>query len=98
MLFLRFLLFVISVSFVVVALGLVLYDVFLAFELGRLLRPDESASQEDEAGQTSEAPASAAPPAAALGAIQAPVRIARTRREVFVARKDHVLRLQGLKP
>jgi regulator of protease activity HflC (stomatin/prohibitin superfamily) len=82
MLFLRFLLFVISVSFVVVALGLVLYDVFLAFELGRLLRPGKSASQKDEAGQTSEAPASAAPPVAALGAIQSPVRIARTRRTI----------------
>jgi regulator of protease activity HflC (stomatin/prohibitin superfamily) len=82
MLFLRFLLFVISVSFVVVAAGLVLYDVFLAFELGRLLRPGESESQKDEADQTSETPDSAGPPVAERGAIQAPVRIARTRRAI----------------
>src|SRR5580700_10123728 len=82
MLFLRFLLFAISVSFVVVAAGLVIYDVFLAFELGRLLRPGESASQKDEAGQTSEAPGSADPPVGKRGTMQSPVQIARTRRAV----------------
>jgi len=34
MLFLRFLFFAISAIFVAVAVGLVIYDVFLAFELG----------------------------------------------------------------
>jgi regulator of protease activity HflC (stomatin/prohibitin superfamily) len=82
MLFLRFLLFVVSASFVAVALGLVLYDVFLAFELERLLRPDESATRKDEGGLTSETHESAATPVAALGAIQTPVRIARTRRAI----------------
>ena len=82
MLFLRFLLFLISVSFVVVAAGLVIYDVFLAFELERLLRPGESASQKDETAQTSETVDLGAVPVAARGAIQAPVRIARTRRVV----------------
>src|SRR5271156_576898 len=82
MLFLRFLLFVLSVSFVTVALGLVLYDIFLAFELERLLRTDESSSRKDETAQTSETQDSAASPAVALGAIQAPVRIARTRRAI----------------
>ncbi|MGB8523608.1 MAG: SPFH domain-containing protein [Candidatus Acidiferrales bacterium] len=82
MLFLRFLLFVLSVSFVVVAAGLVIYDVFLAFELGRLLRPHESASKKDEAAQTSETPDLGAAAVAARGPIQAPVRIARTRRTV----------------
>jgi regulator of protease activity HflC (stomatin/prohibitin superfamily) len=82
MLFLRFLLFVVSASFVAVALGLVLYDVFLAFELGRLLRPGESGLQKDEAGQPSEVPASVGPPVAERGAIQDPVRIARARRAI----------------
>ena len=87
MLFLGFLLFVISVSFVVVAAGLVIYDVFLAFELGKLLRPRESAAEKEEAGQTSEAlgPAATSSPAASVaerGAIQASVQIARTRRAV----------------
>jgi regulator of protease activity HflC (stomatin/prohibitin superfamily) len=82
MLFLRFLLFVVSVSFVAVALGLVLYDVFLAFELERLLRPDESATRKDEGGLTSETHDSAASRSAAVRAIQGPVRIARTRRTI----------------
>ncbi|HXN74197.1 MAG TPA: SPFH domain-containing protein [Candidatus Acidoferrales bacterium] len=87
MLFLRFLLFVISVSFVVVAAGLVIYDVFLAFELGKLLRPRESAAEKEEASQTSEAlgPAATSSPAESVaerGAIQASVQIARTRRAV----------------
>jgi regulator of protease activity HflC (stomatin/prohibitin superfamily) len=82
MLFLRFLLFVISVSFVVVAFGLVVYDVFLAFELGRLLRPGERAFEKDVTGQSSETPIAETQPVAAPGAIQAPVRIARTRRAI----------------
>src|ERR1700735_2919551 len=90
MLFLRFLLFVISVSFVVVAAGLVIYDVFLAFELGKLLRPRESAAEKEEASQTSEAlgPAATSSPAESVaerGAIQASVQIARTRRAVVWA-------------
>ncbi len=38
MLFLRFLLLVVSCSFVALALGVILYDVYLAFELDRILR------------------------------------------------------------
>ena len=38
MLFLRYLLFVISFGFVGIAIAIVLYDVYLAFELDRLLR------------------------------------------------------------
>jgi regulator of protease activity HflC (stomatin/prohibitin superfamily) len=82
MLFLRFLLFVVSASFVAVALGLLLYDVFLAFELERLLRPNESSSRKDEGGLTSETHESATSRSSAVGAIQAPVRIARTRRPI----------------
>ncbi len=82
MLFLRFLLFAISVSFVVVAAGLVIYDVFLAFELERLLQPGESATRKDEGGLASESHDSGGSPVVALGAIQAPVRIARTRRTI----------------
>ena len=83
MLFLRFLFFAISATFVAVAVGLVIYDVFLAFELGRLLRSDERPPGKGEEGHSSETPVSAAPPpVAALGAIQSPVRIARTRRAI----------------
>ena len=72
---------------VVVAAGLVIYDVFLAFELGKLLRPRESAAEKEEASQTSEAlgPAATSSPAESVaerGAIQASVQIARTRRAV----------------
>ena len=38
MLFLRFLLFVISFGFIAAAVGLVVWDIFLAFELSRVLR------------------------------------------------------------
>jgi regulator of protease activity HflC (stomatin/prohibitin superfamily) len=82
MLFLRFLFFAISATFVAVAVGLVIYDVFLAFELGRLLRSGERPPEKSEEGHLSETPVSAAPPAAALGVIQSPVRIARTRRAI----------------
>jgi regulator of protease activity HflC (stomatin/prohibitin superfamily) len=82
MLFLRFLFFAISATFVAVAVGLVIYDVFLAFELGRLLRSDERPPEKGEDGQLSETTVSAAAPVAALGAIQSPVRIARTRRAI----------------
>src|ERR1700691_4383825 len=82
MLFLRFLFFAISATFVAVAVGLVIYDVFLAFELGRLLRSDERPPEKGEDGQLSETPVSAAPPSAPLGVIQSPVRIARTRRAI----------------
>ncbi len=82
MLFLRFLFFAISATFVAVAVGLVIYDVFLALELGRLLRSDERPSEKVGAGQLSETPVSDAPPVSALDATRAPVRIARTRRAI----------------
>jgi regulator of protease activity HflC (stomatin/prohibitin superfamily) len=84
MLFLRFLLFVVSCGFVLAAVGLMIYDVFLAFELGRLLRTSESASQKDETGEASGTPDSGTPSAAvaAPGATQFPVLIARTRRTI----------------
>ena len=41
MLFLRLLLFVVSVGFLGVAVAIVLYDLYLAFELNRILRLGE---------------------------------------------------------
>jgi regulator of protease activity HflC (stomatin/prohibitin superfamily) len=41
MLFLRFMLFVLSIGFIAMAAGLVLYDVYLAFELDRILRKSD---------------------------------------------------------
>src|ERR1700684_945777 len=96
MLFLRFLFFAISATFVAVAVGLVIYDVFLAFELGRLLRSDERPPEKGEAAQSSETPVSAAPRAAALGAIQSPVRIARTRRAIRWAAAAKLVAVAGL--
>ncbi len=61
MLFLRFLFFAISATFVAVAVGLVIYDLFLAFELGRLLRSDERPPEKGVEGHSSETPVSAAP-------------------------------------
>src|ERR1700678_3179377 len=95
MLFLRFLFFAISATFVAVAVGLVIYDVFLAFELGRLLRSDERPPGKGEEGQSSETPVSAAP-AAALGVIQSPVRIARTRRAIRWAAAAKLVAVAGL--
>ena len=64
-----------------------IHDVFLAFELGKLLRPRESAAEKEEVSQTSEALGSSgyvftAESVAERGAIQASVQIARTRRAV----------------
>ena len=82
MLFLRILLFVASGTFVLLAVGLLIYDVFLAFELGRLLRPEEGASAKDDSGSSNDTGASGGERVAAVGTFQAPVRIARTRRAI----------------
>jgi len=54
MLFLRFLLLAVSIGFLVCAAGVVLYDIYLAFELGRLLRPREPEQQPGQLGLTGE--------------------------------------------
>jgi hypothetical protein len=51
MLFLRFFLFVISSAFVLSAVLLVAYDIFLIFELGRWLKPKEPAAAKPEGEQ-----------------------------------------------
>ncbi len=63
MLFLRFLLFVISFGFIAAAVGLVLWDIFLAFELSRVLRRGERSKVSAGGGQTGEV--SETPPAQA---------------------------------
>ena len=50
MLFLRMLLLVVSVGFLVCAAGVVIYDIYLALELGRLLRRGERPKEGAEAG------------------------------------------------
>jgi regulator of protease activity HflC (stomatin/prohibitin superfamily) len=82
MLFLRFLLFVVSSAFVVAAIALVAYDVFLAFELGRLLRLGEKVSEKSGVEPGGETQGSATPAELGLGAIKAPVRIARAHRAI----------------
>jgi regulator of protease activity HflC (stomatin/prohibitin superfamily) len=54
MLFLRFLLLAVSFGFLACAAGVVLYDIYLAFELGRLLRRREPAADATQPGQTGE--------------------------------------------
>jgi regulator of protease activity HflC (stomatin/prohibitin superfamily) len=83
MLFLRFFLFVISSAFVLSAVLLVAYDIFLIFELGRWLKPKEPAAAKTEGEQIGTAPGS--PPTtavSALGGIPAEPRIERSKRAV----------------
>ncbi|HEY0704040.1 MAG TPA: SPFH domain-containing protein [Candidatus Acidoferrales bacterium] len=56
MLFLRLLLFVVSFGFVGIAIGIVLYDIYLAFELDRLLRRGEDSTPSQPAGAASASP------------------------------------------
>lgn len=58
MLFLRALLFIISFGFLCVSAVVVLYDVYLACELNRILRRDDTARESPE-GAAQQAPASA---------------------------------------
>lgn len=72
MLFLKLLLIVVAFGFLACAAGLVLYDIYLAFELDRILRksePPAGAAQPAEAGAAGTA-AGAAPLAALPGAAQ----------------------------
>ena len=57
MLFLRFILLCASFGFLACAAGLVLYDIFLAFELDRILRRSPNAAAPPEVGQPIPAPA-----------------------------------------
>ena len=87
MLFLRFFLFVLSSVFVVAAVLLVAYDIFLIFQVGRWLKPKEPPADEaggQPAGDTSASPTSATSTiaASALGGVPAPLRIERSRRTI----------------
>ncbi|MGA8223104.1 MAG: SPFH domain-containing protein [Candidatus Acidiferrales bacterium] len=54
MLFLRFLLLAVSFGFLACAAGVVLYDIYLAFELGRLLHPRKPSTDAAQSGQPAE--------------------------------------------
>ena len=91
MLFLRMLLFVVSFGFLGVAIAIVLYDLYLAFELNRILRLGErkpkDVAAEQPAGTSSEASApadttAAAPAPVARPAFYLPPRSARPRRAI----------------
>src|SRR5450755_3459465 len=68
MLFLRFFLFVISFGFVGIAIAVILYDVYLAFELDRVLRRKDNSPASDPLssaspdGENDTASAGSAPP------------------------------------
>jgi len=83
MLFLRFLLFVISFGFIAAAVGLVVWDIFLAFELSRVLRrserPQVSASAEQPGG-VSETPPTKAVEAPAAKPTASPAQLYLSRR------------------
>lgn len=72
MLFLRFLLLAVSFGFLAWAAGVVLYDIYLAFELGRLLRPSKPAGDVTQPGQPGEGAASIPSAVAALRTSRAP--------------------------
>jgi hypothetical protein len=91
MLFLRFLLFLVSFGFLAAAALVVLYDVYLAFELGRILRrrsdapPPQPPSSGDaaEAGSTEPTPLPQSPlPATAGSSSPYPSPQARIRRPI----------------
>src|ERR1700728_2619672 len=81
MLFLRFFLFVISSVFVLAAVILVTYDIFLIFQVGRWLKPKESPAGKLEEEHTAGAPD--LPQAViAPAAVNAQLRIERSKRAV----------------
>jgi regulator of protease activity HflC (stomatin/prohibitin superfamily) len=87
MLFLRFFLFVLSSVFVVAAVLLVAYDIFLIFQVGRWLKPKEVPA--DKAGGEAGGDASASPTsttstttAPSTGGVPAQLRIERSRRAI----------------
>jgi regulator of protease activity HflC (stomatin/prohibitin superfamily) len=90
MLFLRFFLFVLSSVFVVAAVLLVAYDIFLIFQVGRWLKPKETPADKvvgEPAGEASGSPTSTIPTASTIGAplpgsVPAQLRIERSRRAI----------------
>jgi regulator of protease activity HflC (stomatin/prohibitin superfamily) len=87
MLFLRFFLFVLSSVFVVAAVLLVAYDIFLIFQVGRWLKPKEPPADKvgDEPGgdtSASPTPVTSTIAASSTGGIPAQLRIERSRRTI----------------
>ncbi len=72
MLFLRLLLFVVSFGFLGVAVAIVLYDIYLAFELNRLLRLGERAPKDVATNQVAETPGENAPLPTGAGGTPSP--------------------------
>src|SRR6202795_1464519 len=72
MLFLGFFLLAVSFGFLAVGAGVVLYGTYLAFELGRLLRPSKPAGEVTQPGQPGEGAASIPSAVAALRTSRAP--------------------------
>jgi regulator of protease activity HflC (stomatin/prohibitin superfamily) len=90
MLFLRFFLFVLSSVFVVAAVLLVAYDIFLIFQVGRWLKPKETPADKvvgEPAGEASGSPTSTIPTtstsaASSTGGVPARLQIERSRRAI----------------
>jgi regulator of protease activity HflC (stomatin/prohibitin superfamily) len=90
MLFLRFFLFVLSSVFVVAAVLLVAYDIFLIFQVGRWLKPKEPSADKvggETGGDASGSPTSTIPTASTIGAplpgsVPAQLRIERSKRAI----------------
>ncbi len=86
MLFLRFFLFVLSSVFVVAAVLLVAYDIFLIFQVGRWLKPKETPDNagREAGGDTSASPTSttSTTTAPSTGVVPAQLRIERSRRAI----------------
>ncbi len=73
MLFLRFLLLVVSFGFAALALGVVLYDVYLAFELDRILRRPAKEAAPGEAAGTGATSEGASTDASRIMPVPAPI-------------------------
>jgi len=87
MLFLRFFLFVLSSVFVVAAVLLVAYDIFLIFQVGRWLKPKEAPADKaggEVGGDASPSPTSttSTTTATSTGSVPARLQIERSRRSV----------------
>src|SRR5271154_521807 len=82
MLFLRLLLLIVSFGFLAGAVGTVIYDIYLAFELNRILRPNDHPPESERTSTTESAAPSSTPSAVSAASSPARVRDSTPRRAV----------------
>src|SRR5246127_5597631 len=90
MLFLKVLLSILSFGFLAGAIGTVAYDIYLAFQLDRILRRNDRPSESESSGTTGSAESSGATsstPALAHSTSRAPISVPRRRIRWVIAAK-----------